>query len=336
MYFPTSLTSFWISLIVNAPQFIAALKWLNAKYGIVGIRISAYNSQANGPVETGHWDMRQSIYKATGGDVRKWFWFLPQVIWADRITTRRGLGCTPYFAVTGAHPTIPLDLEEATWLVEYPGGIISTAELVGLRAKALAKHVQHIDEMRGRVDKEKLAAVRRYERVHENQIEDFDFQPGDLVLVRNTTVEKSLNTKLSIRYLGPMVVVRRTKGGSYLCCELNGAMMHGKIAQFRVIPYLAREKIKLSEKIEDLIDVAKERLEELAYSEDDEDEYLGKDMQFHRIKLNPDWEDIPQDELSEEYEDEFEPDVLEDVEIPVYDEGNPRRSKRSKKPVGRL
>ena len=87
------------------------------------------------------------------------------MIWADRITTRRGLGCSPYFAVTGAHPTIPLDLEEATWLVEYPGEIISTAELIGLRAKALAKHIQHVDEMRARVDQEKLAAVRRYERV---------------------------------------------------------------------------------------------------------------------------------------------------------------------------
>src|ERR1700742_1379849 len=86
----------------NAPQFIAALKWLNEKYGIRGIRISAYNSQANGPVETGHWDIRQSLWKATGGDTAKWYWFFPQVLWADRITTRRGMGCSPYFAVCGA------------------------------------------------------------------------------------------------------------------------------------------------------------------------------------------------------------------------------------------
>jgi hypothetical protein len=138
---------------------VAALNWLNTKYGITGIRISAYNSQANGPVERVHWDIRQSIYKATGSDVRKWFWFLPQVVWADRITVRRGLGCSPYFAVTGAHLTIPLAIEEATWLVDYPGEIISTEELVGLRARALAKHIQHVEEMRDRVDAEKLAAV---------------------------------------------------------------------------------------------------------------------------------------------------------------------------------
>lgn len=314
----------------NAPQFIAALKWLSAKYGIVGIQISAYNSQANGPVETGHWDLRQSLYKATGGDARKWYWFLPQTLWADRITTRRGLGCTPYFAMCGAHPVIPLDVEEATWLVEYPGHQIDTADLVGLRARALAKHSYHVGEMRERVSAEKLAAARRYERVHEHTIRDFDFQPGDFVLVRHTSVEKSLNTKMAIRYNGPMIVVRRTKGGSYLCCEMNGAMLHGKIAQFRVIPYLARERMTVPENVLRMIDLSKETLEELASAEDGKDEYLGKDMQFHKIRIRPDWRQAPAEDLSDDYmSDEEMEEAIEPDE--VYDDKNPRRSKRDKR-----
>ena len=314
----------------NAPQFLAAVKWLSAKYGIVGIRISPYNSKANGPVERSHWDMRQSLYKATGGDARKWYWFLPHVLWADRITVRRGLGCSPYFAVTGAHPIIPLDIAEATWLVDYPDEIISTEDLIGYRALALAKHVQHIDEMRSRVNAEKLAAVKRYERIHEKTIKNYNFSPGDLVLVRNTTVEKSLNTKMEPRYLGPMVVVRRTKGGSYLCCEMNGAMLHGKVAQFRVVPYEARKKLSLPEGIEELIDMTKEKLNELASREDDLDEYLGKDMQFHKVKLTPDWEEQDAEEMSDEYESDEEP---EDVDLEPgkpYDTENPRRSTRKR------
>ena len=80
------------------------------------------------------------------------------------------MGCLPYFAVTGSHPTVPLDIVETTWLVDYPGEIISTAELVGLRARALAKHRQHIEEMRDRVDAEKLEAIKRYAREHEHTI----------------------------------------------------------------------------------------------------------------------------------------------------------------------
>jgi hypothetical protein len=315
----------------NAGQFLAALDWLQAKYGITGIRISSYNSQANGPVERGHWDLRQSIFKATGGDGRKWFWFLPQVLWADRITTRRGLGCSPYFAVTGAHPTVPLDIVEATWLVEYPDHIISTAELVGLRAKALAKHIQHIGEMRQRVSAEKIAAVQRYERVHEHTIKDYNFKPGNLILVRNTKVEKSLNTKMEPRYLGPMVVVRRTQGGSYLVCELNGAMYPGKVAQFRVIPYEARKSIKTSKKIEDLIDMPKAQIDALAEKKRKirGTVYTGKDLQFDRIRLNPNWED--ESESSEEHisdKDEYDFQLEEDE--PDYDEDKPRRSRRSR------
>ena len=313
----------------NAPQFLAALEWLNNKYGITGIRISPYNSKANGPVETGHKHMRQMIYKATGGDVRKWFWFLPQIVWADRITTRRGLGCSPYFAATGCHPVVPLDIVEATWLVDYPGEIISTAELVGLRARALAKHQQHIEDMRERVDAEKLKAVKRYEQEHANTIKDHNFQPGDLVLIRNTRVEKSLNKKLDPKYLGPMVIVRQTLGGSYVVCELNGAVYPGKIGAFRVIPYFARKSIHLKHKIEQLIDMSKEDLDKLVARKEKKDSEHGRDLQFGSIRLNPDWESMDPADLSDEPEEEYIEDIdLDDLDAPRT---GPRRSKRLKK-----
>ena len=315
----------------NAGQFIAALKWLYAKYGIIGIKISPYNSQANGPVERGHWDMRQSLYKATGGDTKKWYWFFPQVLWADRITVRRGLGCSPFFAVCGAHPITPLDIEEATWLVEYPDRALSTAELIGLRAKALAKHSFHIDEMRDRVDEAKRKAVRRYEEENKDTIKDYNFEPGDLVLVRNTTVEKSLNTKMETRYMGPMVVVRRTVGGSYLCCELDGAMFQGKIAQFRVIPFEQRKKINLPEGILKLIDLSKEALDKLAAEGFEDDEYLGKDMQFHRIRIRPAIDKANDDSDTESYMSEDVPDLdLEEIRANWDPSQGPRQSKRLK------
>ena len=79
------------------------------------------------------------LNKATGGNLSKWYCFL-----LERITIRKGWGCSPYSMVTGAHPVIPLDVLEATWLVEPPDGILTTADMVGLRAKALAKHQKHV------------------------------------------------------------------------------------------------------------------------------------------------------------------------------------------------
>src|SRR6202000_3278890 len=294
----------------NGSIFIAALKLLNAKYGIIGIRISPYNSQANGTVETGHWDLRQSLFKATNGDLKKWFWFLALVLWADRVTTRRGLGCSPYFAICGAHPVLPLDLEEATWLVEWPDAIISTNELIGLRAIALAKHTYHVDEMRKRVAEYKKTEAAKYAERYKHVIKDYVFEPGDLVMIRNTSIEDSMNRRNKERWNGPMVVIRRTKGGSYIVCEMNGAVLQGKVAKFRVAPFHQRHKITLSKKIEDLIDVSKERLDEMEAEEDEvEEEYTGKDFQFHKVHLRP-----PGSSDSEESDDEAEPDAPNEEE----------------------
>jgi len=61
-----------------------------------------------------------------------------------------------------------------------------------------------------------------------------------LVLVRNTKIELSHNSKHQPRYIGPYEVIRRTQGGNYKLTELDGTVMHYSYAAFRILLYITR------------------------------------------------------------------------------------------------
>jgi hypothetical protein len=112
----------------------------------------------------------------------------------------------------------------------------------------------------------RLQAAVRFERSHAATIRDFDFQRGDLVLVRNTAIEKALNRKMRPRYIGPLVVISRNKGGAYIICELNGSVFDRPVAAFRVIPYFARKSLSLPN-LDDFLDIPSDRLLEMESSD---------------------------------------------------------------------
>ncbi|KAI0953770.1 hypothetical protein AcV7_007204 [Taiwanofungus camphoratus] len=80
------------------------------------------------------------------------------------------------------------------------------------------------------------------------------------------------------RYLGPLIIVSRNKGGTYIVCELDGTVLDQPIAAFRVIPYFARQSIPIPDNLED---ISTERLRELERSNllDDDDNDIVEDVE---------------------------------------------------------
>ena len=137
----------------------------------------------------------------------------------------------------GIEPILPFNLTLATFLVPDLNHPLSTTELLASCTHQLQKRQDDLDSIHERVLKSRFASVQQFEKQFKNSIKNLNFQPGDLVLIRNTGADLELVNKTKPRYFGPMVVVRRSRNGAYHLAELDGAVSRLCYAAFRIIPY---------------------------------------------------------------------------------------------------
>ena len=128
----------------NGPEFKEAFQRLMKRYKLPQIKISSYNSKANGVVERGHFIIRESILKACEGHVEKWPDYVHHAFFTDRITISQSTGFSPYYLLYGVEPILPFDLAEMTLLVDGFHAGRTTTELLALRIRQLRKKPEDI------------------------------------------------------------------------------------------------------------------------------------------------------------------------------------------------
>ena len=204
------------------------------------VKISPYNSKANGVVERGHFTIREAIVKACEGDIEKWPYKVAMAFFADRISTSTITGYSAYYLLHGVHPILPFDLTEASFMVSGFTTNMSSSELLALRIRQLERHPADVLQAAQTLKDAHFRSKAQFERRFHKKLRRSLYQPGDMVLLRNTAIEKELNKKTKPRYLGPYEVDRRTKGGSYVLKEMDGAILRQGVAAFRLYPYIER------------------------------------------------------------------------------------------------
>jgi hypothetical protein len=199
----------------NGTPWVAAVEWLAKTYKIYHIRISAYNSQSNGIIENAHRPIRDALVKICKGDMQFWNRHTSYLFWADRVTTRRILGMSPFQAATGIEPLLPFDITEATFLFPTFDSKLSDAQLIEFRATQLERREDELAAIEERVIRARFRSTADFEKRHQHVIHDYNFVAGDLVLVLNKKIEKGTNRKCRPRYFGPLVVAKRLRSGAY-------------------------------------------------------------------------------------------------------------------------
>jgi len=228
----------------NGPSLGGEFTRIVNKYNVTQIKISPYNSQANGVVERGHFTLREALVKMCKGDLSKWPSLLPAALFADRITVRRATGFSPYYLLHGVHPTLPCDLAEATFMVPQKENL-SDVELLTARIRQIAKMPEDLARARDTLIKSRFRSKEAFEKKFGQRVRRTSYQKAELVLMRNNKLDKtvSIDRKVLDRYMGPYRVVRETRGQAYVLEELNGNVLRTPVAAFRLIPYIKREQL---------------------------------------------------------------------------------------------
>ncbi|KNZ81366.1 hypothetical protein J132_01059 [Termitomyces sp. J132] len=215
-------------------------------------------------VKQPHFDVCQALFKAVDGDQSRWSTATYSVFWSERITVRKRMGCSPYFATTGTHPLLPADIVEATYLQLPPNSLLLTTDLIARQAIDLQRRQEDLNHLHSHVLSARHLAAIRFETEHAAMICNYNFKTGDLVLMRNTRIEVTHNKKMKPCYLGPLVVISCNRGGAYIICELDGSVLHCPIATFCLVPYFAREHITVPS---NAFDIDPSQLRELEQTE---------------------------------------------------------------------
>jgi hypothetical protein len=71
------------------------------------LRLSDYHPQANGIVERGHKPIVDALMKYSQDKPEDWQKYIYSALWADRVTTRRSTGYSPFFLLYGYHCPSP-------------------------------------------------------------------------------------------------------------------------------------------------------------------------------------------------------------------------------------
>jgi transposase InsO family protein len=234
----------------NGPEVKGAFDILLRRLQIPQVRISPYNSKANGVVERGHFTIREAIVKSCRGSIDEWPQKVAMAFFADRISTSSVTGFSAYFLLHGVHPILPFDLAEATFMINGFTSNMSSSDLLALRITQLERHPADILQAAQTLRDARFRSKAQFEKRFHKKLRRSLYQSGDLVLVRNTAVEKELNKKTKPRYLGPYEVDRRTRGGSYVLKEMDGTVIRQGVAAFRLYPYISRDSLAFQELVD--------------------------------------------------------------------------------------
>ncbi|EGN94244.1 hypothetical protein SERLA73DRAFT_155609 [Serpula lacrymans var. lacrymans S7.3] len=149
---------------------------------------------------------------------------------------------------------------------------MSTEDLISLRIRQLEKRQNDLQQAALTIRKTRLRSKAQFEKLYARRMFKNEYQPGELVLVRNTQVEKELDRKESLVTMALMKLCDVLKEDHMLLKEMDGSVSRRGIAAFRLLPYFNRHSMPLLDELDDHDNDLDEPEDEPDYEHNDSDD----------------------------------------------------------------
>jgi hypothetical protein len=202
---------------------------------------TAYYPEANGMVERGHQALKDTLVKLCGQEGKKWRNYLPLVLFADRISTKRSTGYSPYELVFGQPPILPIDLELETFFGVDWDQVKTTQDLLQARVKQLENRDSVLQKAHQKLLDTRTSSVEYWNKKKKLRK---PLKEGELVLVYNKSLNSQWGKLFENKWNGPYRIKTQQPGGSYTLEELDGSELARRYAASHVKRYHPRERVE--------------------------------------------------------------------------------------------
>jgi transposase InsO family protein len=180
------------------------------KFGIKLIHSTPYYPQGNGLAESSNKSLIKIIKRLLEDNKKAWDSKLKFSLWADRVTTKRSLGISPFQLVYGTEAIFPsqLALPVEKFFQDCQGEPDDMIRRIHQLVEVQQTREKVMDRAHDRQQKIKQAFDRKSSKE--------DFQPGDLVLKWDAPKQdKGKHGKFESLWIGPFKISERFPNNTY-------------------------------------------------------------------------------------------------------------------------
>ncbi|GBG86630.1 hypothetical protein CBR_g41693 [Chara braunii] len=204
--------------------------------------IEPYHPEVIAPVERGHRTLKNMIAKLGADHMGNWPRYLKQLVFADNMTPKRTTGCIPAELWYGREIDFPVEALIPTWNRLDDDPQMTTEELIEARCQQILKNEEVVEDIASRVLDSRMRDKARWDQVKNVRREPL--QVGEMVLLRNSTLESTWSRQLGRRFKGPYRVAKRVGLNTFELEDLDGTGLKGPFPGQRLVRFLSRDPVE--------------------------------------------------------------------------------------------